>query len=86
MLRIYSREGVVPRVSGFFLNAVVQAVLIFRMDNWVVNPRMGKALGRVSGPGGKTADRMAPAEDSEQEVEIHLSSDGTGGGGGIGGG
>ena len=29
----------------FFLNAMVQAVLLFRSDTWVVTPRMGKALG-----------------------------------------
>ena len=32
MLRILSRKGVAPRVSGFFLYAVIQAVLIFRSD------------------------------------------------------
>ena len=29
MTRIFSREGVAPRVSGFFFKVVVQAVLIF---------------------------------------------------------
>ena len=47
---------------------------------------MGKAPGSVSGPGGKTADRTDPEEDSEQKVEIHFGGDGTGGGGGLGGG
>ena len=65
MLRILSREGAAPRVSGFFLNAVIQAVLLFRSDTWVGDyPRMGKALGGVSVQGGKTADRTAPAEDT----------------------
>ena len=45
MLRILSREGAAPQLSDFFLNAVVQAVLLFRSDTWVVTPRMGKALG-----------------------------------------
>ena len=45
MLRILSREGAAPRVFGFFLNGVVQAVLLFRSDTWVVTPRMGKSLG-----------------------------------------
>ena len=45
MLRILNREGAEPRVSGFFLNAMVQAVLLFRSDTWVVTPRMGKSLG-----------------------------------------
>ena len=85
-MRILSREGAAPRVFGFFLNAVVQAVLLFISDTWVVTPCMDKALGGVSGPGGKTDDRTAPAEDTRQEVEIHLGGDGTGGGGGLGGG
>ena len=46
MLLILSREGAAPRVSGFSFNAVVQAVLLFRSDTWVVTPLMGKALGK----------------------------------------
>ena len=38
-------QGAAPRVSGFFFKAVVQAVLLFRAETWVVTPRMGKALG-----------------------------------------
>ena len=69
MLRILSREGAAPQLSDFFLNAVVQAVLLFRSDTWVVTPRMGKALGGgVSVPGGKTANRTDPVEDTEQRV------------------
>ena len=34
-----------PRVSGFFFKAVVQAILLFGSETWVANPRMGKALG-----------------------------------------
>ena len=36
MLRILSREGAVPRVSSFFFKAVVQVVLLFRAETWVV--------------------------------------------------
>ena len=35
----------------------------------------------VSGPGGDTSVRTAPAEDTGQEVDIYLGGDGTGGGG-----
>ena len=42
--RILSREGSAPRVSEFFFNAVVQTVLLFGAENWVVTPRMGNAL------------------------------------------
>ena len=42
---IISREGAAQRVSRFFFKSVVQAVLIFGADTWLVTPRMGKALG-----------------------------------------
>ena len=47
MPRILSREGVALRVSGLFFKFVVQAVLLFGAETWVVTPRMGKALGGV---------------------------------------
>ena len=45
MSRILSREGAAPQVSGFFFKAVVQAVLLFGAETWVVTPCMGKAVG-----------------------------------------
>ena len=42
---ILSREVVETRVSGFFLKSVVQAVLIFGSDIWVVTNHMGRDLG-----------------------------------------
>ena len=45
MSRILSREGVSPRVSGFFFKAVVQSVLLFGAEMWVVTPCMGWVLG-----------------------------------------
>ena len=45
MTCILSRERAAPRVSGFFLMATVQAVLLFGSETWVVTPRMGKAQG-----------------------------------------
>ena len=45
MLRILSREGAAPRVSRLFFKAVVQAVLIFGAETWVVTPHTSKALG-----------------------------------------
>ena len=48
ILRILSREEVAPRVSGFFLNSVVQALLLFGSDTWMVTPHMGKSLGGFS--------------------------------------
>ena len=77
MTRILSREGAQPRVSGFFFKAVVQAVLLFGSDTWVVTPHMGKDLGGCLDPGGKTVEGEAPVEDSGREVDIHLGGDGT---------
>ena len=75
MLRIISRYGAALQVFRFFFKDVVQAVLIFVAETWVVTPRMGKVLGGVSDPGGDTDDRTAPAEDTGREVEIHLGGD-----------
>ena len=40
MSRILSREGEDPKVSGHFFKAVVQAVLLFWAETWVLTPRM----------------------------------------------
>ena len=63
MTQILIREGAAPQVSGLFLKAVVQAVLLFGSETCVVTPQMGKALG-FSRPGGKTADGAATAEET----------------------
>ena len=44
MTRILIRKGAELRVSIFFFKAVVQAVLIFDSETWVVTPRMGRLL------------------------------------------
>ena len=46
MSHILSRERAAPRVPSFFFKAVVQEVLLFGAETWVVNPHMGKVLGR----------------------------------------
>ena len=81
MLWILSRKRTTPRVSGFFFKAVIQGVLLFGAETWVVTPRMGTALGGGSDPGGEMADRTSPAEDDGRGVEIHLDGGGKGGGG-----
>ena len=60
---------------------MVQAVLPFVSETWVVTPLIGKSLGGVSDPGGKTAYSTAPSEDTGREVEIHLVGNSKGGGG-----
>ena len=41
---ILSREGATKRVSGNFCKAVVQQVLLFGAETWVVSPMMERAL------------------------------------------
>ena len=81
MTRILSREGAAPQVSGLFFKALVQAVLLFVSEAWVVTPRMGKAWGGGSGLGGETFDGTATAEDTGRELYIHLEGNGKEGGG-----
>ena len=45
MTCILSRDGASPRVSDFFIKSMVQAVLLFGLETWVVLPRMVKVLG-----------------------------------------
>ena len=45
LTRILIREGAPPRVSIFFFEAVVQSVLIFSAETWVVTPHMVRVLG-----------------------------------------
>ena len=44
LLRILSREGADPKVSGHFFKALVQAVLLLGAETWVLTPRMERAL------------------------------------------
>ena len=45
MKRILSRKGARPRMSVFFFKDVVQLVLLFGVETWVVTPCMGRVLG-----------------------------------------
>ena len=42
--RILRREGATPRILGSFFKAVVQQVMLFRAETWVVTPKMERAL------------------------------------------
>ena len=46
MTRILGWEGAYPRISGLFSKVVVQAVLIFGSETWVLTPCMERSLGR----------------------------------------
>ena len=43
-MRILSREGADKRVSEKFFKAVVQAVLLFGAETWVLTPRIERAM------------------------------------------
>ena len=45
ILRTLSSEGERPRVYEFFFKTVVQLMLLFGEETWVVTPRMGRVLG-----------------------------------------
>ena len=45
MSRILRREVERPRVSVFFFKSIVQSVLLFGAETWVVTPHMGWDLG-----------------------------------------
>ena len=45
MARILRRDGAAPRDTGFFFKAVVQEIMLFILETWVVTPPMGNALG-----------------------------------------
>ena len=42
--RVLGREGADARMLGMFYVAVVQAVLLYRLEMWVMYPRIGKTL------------------------------------------
>ena len=42
--RILVREGATPRVSGMFYKAVVQAVLLYGCESWVLTDKVWKVL------------------------------------------
>ena len=44
MSRILIRDRADPKVSGHFFKAVVQAVLLFKAEMWVLTPRMEHSL------------------------------------------
>ena len=43
--RILIREGAEPRVPAFFFNRMVQVVMLFDSETWVVTPHMERSLG-----------------------------------------
>ena len=58
--RILGREGATARISGAFFKGVVQQVLLFGAETWVVTPRMERALsGFLHGAARRMTGRQA---------------------------
>ena len=51
-------------ISGMFFKSVIQQILLFGAETWVVTPTDGKSVERVHSRGGKETDRTATAESS----------------------
>ena len=68
--RILIREGATPQISGSFFKAVVQQVLLFGAETWVVTPKMERALSGFLHGGGEAAHREAGAEREERRVVL----------------
>ena len=45
LTRILIRKGAAPQVSGFLFKAMVQSVILFSAETWVVTPCMERFLG-----------------------------------------
>ena len=63
LLIILGREGSSPRVSVMLFKAVVQVVLLFGADMWVMTPRIGRALGEFQH---RVAQRIVGREPQRQ--------------------
>ena len=59
MSRVLIREGAYRKVSGHFFKAVVQAVLLFGAEMWVLTRRMERDLNIFQQKGHATAHREA---------------------------
>jgi hypothetical protein len=61
-------EGATPRISAMFYKAVVQTVLIFGSESWVLDPSM---LGKLEGFNQQIARRLT------SRAPVYLRSEGT---------
>ena len=54
--RVVIREGVYARTLGRIYVTVVQAVMMYGFDTWVMTPRSGRVFGLIPPQGGPQAD------------------------------
>ena len=74
MTRILSRQGAELRVSSFFFKAVVQAVLLFGSETWLVPPPHGQSPGGggVQIPCGLRLTERLPMRKTDRKWEYTL--------------
>ena len=59
--RILGQEGSYPRTYGTFYKAVVQEILLFGLETWVMKPRIGRTLGGFQHRVAHSMSGMQPA-------------------------
>ena len=69
MTRILVWEEANQRVSRMFYKSVVQAVLLFRSDTWVLNPHIGRALRSFQHRVARRITRKQPRQQDEAGSE-----------------
>ena len=66
---ILRREGATKRVSGNFFKAVVQQVLLFGAETWVVSPMMERALSAFLNGAARRLSSRQPRRGREARCE-----------------
>ena len=67
MQGILRREGATPRISGNFFKAVVQQVLLFGAETWVVTPKMERALSAFLHGAARRLNGRQPRREKDRE-------------------
>ena len=76
------------QVLGTFFKSVVQVILLFGYETWVLTPRMGQTLGGVPSQDGRLSDSKITVAATWRHMIVApppMGSDGGGGAGGSGG-
>ena len=81
MTRIFIREGKYPKVSGNFFKAVVQGVLIFGSETWVLTPLMERDLSSFQHRVARRLTGRQMIRQGRGELVISSASGGDGGSG-----
>ena len=71
-----SREGADKRVSGNFFKAVVQAVLLFGAETWLLTPRIERALESFMHEAARRITRKQPLGEGGRKMDLPPSEGG----------